>query len=65
VTEGYGIKSDPHIVIISTPNKLGDYFEQIDKDPNPIFKKISVHYTPGLNKIYNSEQIEREKLGHI
>jgi hypothetical protein len=59
--EGYRIKTDPHIVIVSTPNKPGDYFESIDKDPNSIFKKVYLPYTVGLNKIYDPIEIEKEK----
>jgi hypothetical protein len=59
--EGYRIKTDPHIVIVSTPNKPGDYFESIDKDPNSIFKKVYLPYTVGLDKIYDPIEIEKEK----
>jgi hypothetical protein len=47
--------------MISTPYKPGDLFEQIDRDPNSIFKKLSYHYSIGLNKIYNPEEIEKER----
>lgn len=59
--EGYRIKTDPHIVIVSTPNKPGDYFESIDKDQNSIFKKVYLPYTVGLDKIYDPIEIEKEK----
>jgi|SRR5215212_9066032 len=61
VTEGYRIKTNPTICIVSTPNKPGDFYEAIDRDPNSIYKKIQLHYSVGLNKIYNLEQIEQEK----
>jgi hypothetical protein len=61
VAEGYRIKSDPHIVIVSTPNKPGDFFETIDRDPNSVFTKLNFHYSVGLNKIYNPQEIEKEK----
>jgi hypothetical protein len=47
--------------MISTPYKPGDLFEQIDRDPNSIFKKLSYRYSIGLNKIYNPEEIEKER----
>jgi hypothetical protein len=61
VCEAYRPKSDPYIVMVSTPYKPGDLFEQIDRDQNSIFKKYNFHYSVGLNKIYNPNEIEREK----
>jgi hypothetical protein len=61
VTEGYRIKTNPTICIVSTPNKPGDFYESIDRDPNSIYKKLQLHYSVGLDKIYNPEQIEQEK----
>jgi hypothetical protein len=61
VCEAYRPKSNPYIVMVSTPYKPGDLFEQIDRDQNSIFKKYNLHYTLGLNKIYNPEEIEKEK----
>jgi late competence protein required for DNA uptake (superfamily II DNA/RNA helicase) len=61
VTEGYRIKTNPTICIVSTPNKPGDFYESIDRDPNSIYKKIQLHYSVGSDKIYNPQQIEQEK----
>ena len=61
VCEAYRPKSNPYIVMVSTPYKPGDLFEQIDRDQNSIFQKYNLHYTLGLNKIYNPEEIEKEK----
>jgi hypothetical protein len=61
VCEAYRPKSNPYIIMVSTPYKPGDLFEQIDRDQNSIFKKLAFHYTLGLNKIYNPQEIEREK----
>ncbi len=61
VCEGYRAKTNPHIVLVSTPYKPGDLFEHIDRDPNSIFKKLSYHYSVGLGKIYNEQEIEKEK----
>jgi hypothetical protein len=58
---GYRVKTNPHIVMVSTPYKPGDLFEQIDRDPNSIFKKLSYHYSVGLGKIYNEQEIEKER----
>jgi hypothetical protein len=46
---------------VSTPNKPGDFFEQIDKDPKSVFTKLNFHYCVGLDKIYSSAEIERER----
>ena len=61
VCEGYRVKTSRWIVVVSTPYKPGDLFEQIDRDPNSIFNKLSFHYSVGLDKIYNPEDIEKEK----
>jgi hypothetical protein len=61
VCEAYRPKSNPYIVMVSTPYKPGDLFEQIDKDPNSIFEKYNLHYSVGLNKIYKPDEIERER----
>jgi hypothetical protein len=61
VCEAYRPKSNPYIVMVSTPYKPGDLFEQIDRDPNSVFKKYNLHYSLGLNKLYNPDEIEREK----
>ena len=61
VCEGYRAKTNPHIVLVSTPYKPGDLFEHIDRDPNSIFKKLSYHYSVGLGKIYNEQEIEKER----
>jgi hypothetical protein len=61
VCEGYRAKTNPHIVMVSTPYKPSDLFEHIDRDPNSIFKKLSYHYSVGLGKIYNPDEIEKER----
>jgi hypothetical protein len=61
VCEAYRPKSNPFVVIVSTPYKPGDFFESIDRDQNSIFKKLNFHYSVGLNKIYNPQEIEKEK----
>ena len=58
VCEAYRPKSNPYIVMVSTSYKPGDLFEQINRDPNSIFKKLNFHYSVGLNKIYNPQEIE-------
>ena len=54
VTERYIAKSDPFIVMVSTPNAPGGLFERIEKEPfeTCIYKKIFLDWTYGLDKIY-------------
>jgi hypothetical protein len=61
VVEGYRAKSDPSIILVSTPYKINDLFYTIDQDPNSRFFKIPMPYELGLGKIYDPQEIEREK----
>ena len=63
VSERYIAKSDPYIVMISTPNAPGGLFESIEKEPEEtcIYKRIKLDYTVGLDKIYTIEEIEKAK----
>jgi hypothetical protein len=61
---GYGPKSNPQIVMISTPNNPGGLFDQIEHDTGEKygkFHKVYMPYTVGLNKIYNEKDIEEAK----
>jgi hypothetical protein len=61
VAERYIAKSDPFIVMMSTPNSPGGLFERIEKEPfeTCIYKKIFLDYTYGLGKIYTEEEIAK------
>ena len=61
LSERYIAKSDPFIVMVSTPNAPGGLFERIEKEPfdTCIYKKIFLDYTYGLGKIYTKEEIEK------
>ncbi|MGD1838268.1 MAG: DEAD/DEAH box helicase family protein, partial [Nitrososphaeraceae archaeon] len=61
VSHRYIAKSDPVIVMVSTPNAPGGLFEQIELDMNSIYKKIFLDYTVGLGKIYSFKEIENAK----
>jgi hypothetical protein len=63
VAERYIAKSDPFIVMVSTPNAPGGLFEKIEKEPfdTCIYKKVFLDYTYGLDKIYSSAEIEKAK----
>jgi hypothetical protein len=63
VSERYIGKSDPYIVMVSTPNAPGQLFEKIENEPEStcIYKRLKLDYTYGLNRIYTNEEIEKAK----
>jgi late competence protein required for DNA uptake (superfamily II DNA/RNA helicase) len=63
VSERYIAKSNPYIVMVSTPNAPDGLFERIDKEHEGIclYKRIFLDYTYGIGKIYTAEEIERAK----
>ena len=63
VTERYIAKSDPFIVMVSTPYAPDGLFDSIEKEPEEscIYKRILLDYTFGINKIYTKEEIEKAK----
>ena len=63
VSERYIGKSNPYIVMVSTPNSPGGLFENIEKEPEEtcIYKRMLMDYTYGLDKIYTREEIEKAK----
>jgi hypothetical protein len=63
VSERYIGKSDPYIVMVSTPNAPDGLFERIEKEPEEtcIYKRLKLDYTYGLDRIYTSDEIEKAK----
>jgi hypothetical protein len=63
VAERYIAKSDPFIVMVSTPNAPGGLFERIEKESfdTCIYKKVFLDYTYGLQIIYSETEIEKAK----
>jgi hypothetical protein len=63
VSEGYIAKSNPYIVLVSTPNAAGGLFEQIEKETEDkcLYKRLFLDYTCGLNRIYTPEEIEKAR----
>jgi hypothetical protein len=57
VAERYIAKSDPYIVMVSTPNAPNGLFQKIEQEPfeKCIYKKVFLDYTYGLDKIYTKE----------
>lgn len=63
VAERYIGKSDPFIVMVSTPNAPGGLLYNIEKEPEDIclYKRLKMDYNYGLGKIYTVEEIEKAK----
>src|SRR3569833_2568178 len=63
VSERYIAKSNPYIVMVSTPNAPEGLFERIEKESEDIclYKRIFLDYTYGIGKIYIVEEIEKAK----
>jgi len=64
VSERYIVKSDPYIVMVSTPNAPDGLFERIEKEPEAscLYKRLKLDYHYGLGKIYSQEEIEKAIL---
>jgi hypothetical protein len=63
VSERYIAKSNPYIVMVSTPNAPEQLFERIEKEPEHtcLYKRLFMDYTYGVGKIYTAEEIEKAK----
>jgi hypothetical protein len=63
VSERYIAKSNPWIVMASTPNAPDGLFERIEKEPEEIclYKRLLLDYTYGLDRIYTRKEIEKAK----
>ena len=63
VSERYIAKSNPWIVMVSTPNAPDGLFERIERELEDtcLYKRLFLDYTYGLDKIYTSKEIEKAK----
>ncbi|MFL6403663.1 MAG: hypothetical protein ACJ71M_09325, partial [Nitrososphaeraceae archaeon] len=63
VSERYIAKSNPFIVMVSTPDAPDGLFERIEKEAQEtcIYKRLFLDYTYGIDKIYTAEEIEKAK----
>jgi hypothetical protein len=61
VAERYIAKSDPFIIMVSSPNAPNGLFDSIEHEPfeTRIYKKVFLDYTYGLNKIYTQQEIDK------
>lgn len=61
IAERYIAKSNPYIVLVSTPNLPNGLMELIEREENSIYHKIKLPYTVGLDGIYDRKEIEFAK----
>jgi hypothetical protein len=63
VSERYIAKSNPYIVMVSTPNAPDGLFERIEKEAEDtcLYRRIFLDYTYGVGKIYTGDEIEKAK----
>jgi hypothetical protein len=63
VSERYIGKSNPWIVMVSTPNAPEGLFERIEKEPanQCLYHRLFLDYTYGLGRIYTAEEIQAAK----
>jgi hypothetical protein len=63
VSERYIAKSNPWIVMVSTPNAPEGLFERIEKEPESscLYKRLFLDYTYGLGRIYSEADIDAAK----
>ena len=63
VSERYIAKSNPWIIMVSTPNAPDGLFEKIEREPEDtcLYKRLFLDYTYGLDRIYAKEEIQKAK----
>jgi hypothetical protein len=63
VSERYIAKSNPWIVLCSTPNAPEQLFDRIEHEPETtcLYKRLFLDYTYGLNRIYTEDEINAAK----
>ena len=61
VSERYIAKTDPHIIMVSTPNIPGGLFENMEKEKKSIYTMKKLNYEKGLDRIYKSVDIAKAK----
>jgi len=62
VSERYIAKTDPHILLVSTPNLPGGLFEEMETEKDSMYNRMILLYDRGENKIYTPEGIAKAKL---
>jgi len=62
VSERYIAKTNPHIIMVSTPNLPGGLYEEMEKEKDCMYERLKLGYQLGENKIYTPEGIAEAKL---
>ncbi|HET6640079.1 MAG TPA: hypothetical protein VFG77_00560, partial [Nitrososphaeraceae archaeon] len=64
VSERYIAKSNPWIVMVSTPNAPEGLFDRIEHEPEStcLYKRLLLDYTYGVGKIYTEDEIAQAKV---
>ena len=60
---GTSLRSNPWIVMVSTPNIPDGLFEKIEREPvdTCLYRRLFLDYTYGLDRIYTRQEIEQAK----
>ncbi|HEY1248915.1 MAG TPA: hypothetical protein VGE97_08010 [Nitrososphaera sp.] len=58
VIERYIARSDPWIILVSTPAGPDGLFAQMEAEEHSIYQRVKIDYRAGLGKIYSHEEIE-------
>jgi len=60
VSHRYIAKSDPYLIVVSTPNKPGDMLHMISEQPEDrcIYHRVYLPYTVGIGNIFSQKDIE-------
>lgn len=61
ISERYIAKSDPYIIMVSTPNAPEGLFEMIEREEQCLYHRIFLPYTRGLGKIYTEGEIAKAR----
>jgi hypothetical protein len=61
ISERYIAKSNPYIVMVSTPNTPEGLFEMIEREEQCLYHRIFLPYTRGLEKIYTEQEIAKAR----
>lgn len=59
VSERYIAKSNPYIVMISTPGDPDGLFDRMEREHPSIYHKIFLHYEVGKGYVYTDEDLEQ------
>ena len=67
VSERYIAKSNPYIILVSTPNMPEGLMQNIENEPieSCLYHRIKLDYRYGLDKIYSIKDIERAKQSPV